>query len=230
MDSGLDPTPYVEIKPHPKSRKLKLSFRPKRGFLLSHPPRTSKRAIHKFLESQREWMQRVMVHAESHPPLPSLREYLEQNPVLTLNGIEKTVRFTPTRGLLSESDSEIFIFPEISESQLLRKLQQLAKEHLSDHLESLSLQVNQSIGKVQIRDQRSRWGSCSGRKNISLNWRLILMPPELQRHIMLHELAHIPHPDHSERFWHCLKQWDPNTPFHKEQLRLSGKIWIELGR
>lgn len=55
--------------------------------------------------------------------------------------------------------------------------------------------------RVQVRNQQSRWGSCSTRGTIALNWRLVQMPDEVADYVMLHELVHLEHPNHSARFW-----------------------------
>lgn len=55
--------------------------------------------------------------------------------------------------------------------------------------------------RVQVRNQQSRWGSCSTRGTIALNWRLVQMPQDVADYVMLHELVHLEHPNHSTRFW-----------------------------
>ena len=55
--------------------------------------------------------------------------------------------------------------------------------------------------RVVVRDQQSRWGSCSTRGTIALNWRLVQMPREVADYVMLHELVHLEHPNHSRRYW-----------------------------
>jgi predicted metal-dependent hydrolase len=59
--------------------------------------------------------------------------------------------------------------------------------------------------RIAVRDQRSRWGSCSARGAIMLNWRLIQMPPEVADYVMLHELVHLVQPNHSRRFWRAVE-------------------------
>jgi predicted metal-dependent hydrolase len=58
-----------------------------------------------------------------------------------------------------------------------------------------------TVSRVSIRNQRSRWGSCSSRGAIALNWRLIQMPPEVSDYVILHELMHLKQPNHSRQFW-----------------------------
>jgi predicted metal-dependent hydrolase len=57
------------------------------------------------------------------------------------------------------------------------------------------------ISGVAVRNQRSRWGTCSPARKISLNWRLIQMPPEVSDYVILHELMHLRQPNHSRKFW-----------------------------
>lgn len=62
---------------------------------------------------------------------------------------------------------------------------------------------------LRIRLQRSRWGSCTSRKNISLNAKLLFLPPELVRYVLLHELSHTRELNHSRHFWTLLERWEP---------------------
>ena len=67
-----------------------------------------------------------------------------------------------------------------------------------------------TVKKITVRNQRSRWGSCSRRGTISLNWRLIQTPAFVRDYIILHELAHLRHMNHSDRFWREVEQLCPD--------------------
>ena len=90
---------------------------------------------------------------------------------------------------------------------LRHRLQELAEKH--------GLEYN----RVTIREQRSRWGSCSHRNTISLNRRLIVLPPELRDYVILHELVHTRVHNHSARFWAELQQHLPAARKHAARLR-----------
>jgi predicted metal-dependent hydrolase len=81
---------------------------------------------------------------------------------------------------------------------------------------------------VSVRDQRQRWGSCSEKGTISLNWRLLLLPPELSDHIILHELAHLVEMSHSARFYMVLQKIDPNSDRNRKHLKRIEKEVIVL--
>jgi predicted metal-dependent hydrolase len=73
--------------------------------------------------------------------------------------------------------------------------------------------------RVTIRDQRSRWGSCSPGGDISLNWRLVLMPADVRDYVILHELAHLRVANHSRRFWKVMAEICPDWQVARRWLR-----------
>jgi predicted metal-dependent hydrolase len=77
--------------------------------------------------------------------------------------------------------------------------------------------------RVQVRNQQSRWGSCSTGGNIALNWRLVQMPREVADYVMMHELVHLEHPNHSTRFWRRVAAVCPGWRSAERWLRTSGR-------
>lgn len=84
---------------------------------------------------------------------------------------------------------------------LQRHWRSLAEAELPPRCLALADCHNLRPARVGVRDQRSRWGACSARRAITLNWRLIQMPPFVADYVILHELAHLEHPNHGRRFW-----------------------------
>ena len=76
-----------------------------------------------------------------------------------------------------------------------------AATHLAGRVEHYSPRLDVRPSKVSIRGQRSRWGSCSGKGTVSLNWRLMMVPGELVDYVVVHELCHLRHMNHSPQFW-----------------------------
>jgi predicted metal-dependent hydrolase len=76
-----------------------------------------------------------------------------------------------------------------------------AKRTLTSQLLALAARHGLTVTRVTIRNQRSRWGSCAHGARIALNFRLLQMPPSIREYILLHELMHLRHPNHSRRFW-----------------------------
>jgi predicted metal-dependent hydrolase len=102
-------------------------------------------------------------------------------------------------------------------------LRALACVELPRRLHALADRCGWQPSAVTVRDQRSRWGSCSSRRAIALNWRLVQMPPPVADYVMLHELAHLPHPNHSARFWRAVASVCPEWRSAERWLRRHGR-------
>ena len=94
-----------------------------------------------------------------------------------------------------------------------------ARENLEKRLSELAEQHNFRYNRVSIRSQRTRWGSCSSKDNISLNMKLLHLPQHLIDYILLHELVHTKVKNHSKDFWNELETVVPNARTVDEQLR-----------
>lgn len=79
-----------------------------------------------------------------------------------------------------------------------------------------------TYGKVTIRDQKTRWGSCSSRGNLNFNWRLLLMPEAVMDYVIVHELAHRKEMNHSAAFWHVVENYMPDYRERLQWLRENG--------
>lgn len=77
--------------------------------------------------------------------------------------------------------------------------------------------------KLTVTGARSRWGSCSGRGTINFSWRLMTMPPEVIDYVVIHELAHLAHHNHSPKFWALVGQFCPDFKASKKALNGNGK-------
>lgn len=78
-----------------------------------------------------------------------------------------------------------------------------------------------AFSSVVIRAQRSRWGSCSAKGDISLNYQLLFLPRELARHVLLHELCHTVELNHSARFWRTVHRFEPELERMRKDMRRS---------
>jgi predicted metal-dependent hydrolase len=84
-----------------------------------------------------------------------------------------------------------------------------ARQELPDRLKALAEPLGLTVRRITIRSQRHRWGSCSPSGHISLNWRLVTMPPWVRDYVLYHELMHLKRMDHSPRFWRLVEEVCP---------------------
>ena len=101
---------------------------------------------------------------------------------------------------------------------LAENLRGLAKKELPRLANELAARFGLSFKRVSIRDQKTRWGSCSSTGAISLNWRIVLAPPETAEYIVVHELMHLKEMNHSSAFWGLVERACPRYKEHERWL------------
>lgn len=80
--------------------------------------------------------------------------------------------------------------------------------------------------RITIREQKTRWGSCSKAGNLNFNWKLVLMPPEILDYVVVHELTHRKQMNHSPAFWAEVAKEIPDYQQRRQKLNELGKLWI----
>ncbi|MFW5711694.1 MAG: M48 family metallopeptidase [Spirochaetota bacterium] len=104
-------------------------------------------------------------------------------------------------------------------SLLERWLRREAKQRLTSHAQSVSKEVGIVYNKLFLRNQKTRWGSSSTLGNISLNWRTVMLPKPVQRYLIVHELVHQRHMNHSAQFWRNVVHFCPDYKQHELWLK-----------
>jgi predicted metal-dependent hydrolase len=178
------------------------------------PSRTSPRAVERFLERHRPWIERKRDEARRRagPPAPFPPSQIElaaceESWRIQLAAGPRRARITcPTPGQLvlaggAGNDSSV-------RQALRRWLVDRARQVFAPLLAECARELGFSYERMLIRRQRTRWGSCSTRGTVSLNCCLLFQRPAVVRYLMIHELVHTLHMNHSRRFWqrvarHC---------------------------
>jgi predicted metal-dependent hydrolase len=112
---------------------------------------------------------------------------------------------------------------ERCQAALRRWLARRAKDTLGLRLNLLAEETGLKFGKLTIKSQRTRWGSCSATGVISLNCKLLFLPPKLVRYVMIHELCHTLEQNHSSRFWMMVRQYEPSSDVLHGSIREAWK-------
>jgi len=99
---------------------------------------------------------------------------------------------------------------------------------LVDRTNHWASQIGVHPTRISLRDQKTRWGSCSSRGTISYNWRIIMAPPEVLDYLVIHELCHMIHHNHSAAFWAEVARWTPDCRNQRRWLRLNGTVLSKI--
>ncbi len=224
--------PQYTIKRHPRAKYVKLKASQKHGLELVVPTRFSLKNIPAVLLENRTWIEKqllklsklaendLFVHEEILPEKIFLRSI---NQIWNIQYIDSP---SPIK-IISRPHQEMAIIGKIETQHhkdqckklLTHWVKKMAKIYLASQLNQISQVTQLSYEKLTIRDQKTRWGSCTRDKNISLNFRILFLPEHLASHILIHELCHTVHLNHSDKFWSLVAKFDPNWQEHRNVVR-----------
>lgn len=166
------------------------------------PVRAKKAAAESALSRLGEWV------FEHHARLSQRPELAEDT--CWLLGTEFQIKPSPIRSI--QFKDQTLLLPEGCDlsGTAERWLRARAKAEIAPRIDRYCQEMGVSISKLTVRDQRSKWGSCSSRGTISMNWRLVMAPPELIDYLVVHELAHRIEMNHSPKFWAIVEKHCPD--------------------
>ena len=101
-----------------------------------------------------------------------------------------------------------------------------AKTYFIPELERLSEWTGLEYETVRFKNTKSRWGSCSEKKTINLNIQLLFLPKHLSHQVLLHEICHLAHLNHSKDFWKLVESFESNFKIYERELRRDGRKYI----
>lgn len=196
-----DRTLQITVRHNPRARRMILRIAPDTGaVVVTVPPGASVEDGVAFARSKRDWLQSRLGALPTRVPFAAGVE-------VPLQGVPHRIRNDAGRRTVSVIDTEIVVpgaaarVPE----QVHIWLRQRAREEIGPRVEDAAARVGRRAGRITIRDQRTRWGSCSASGNLSFNWRLIMAPPAVLDYVVAHEVAHLVERGHDPAFWRIVE-------------------------
>lgn len=221
------------IRQSARARRLSVRVFRHGGVEVVVPPRTSAHRISAFISQQREWIERQRRRAIAPLPWPLPPATLE------LSALEEQWHclHSPSSGrvrVMALRAGELELQGDLSDREDLRTaliawLVTHAKGRFAAPLAELAGRVGVEPRRLQVRCQRTRWGSCSRRGTVSLNACLLFQRPEVVRYLLIHELTHLKHMNHSRHFWVEVARHEPQwKALDRELLRGWKRVpgWI----
>ncbi len=201
------------------------------------PVGASGRDVSGFLRRNESW---VLAQLDRVASLRALRKPVRrQSGEILYRGERAPVRVefvdTKARGnrvVLSEGEIVVRRGPE-TQTPAVRGLENWlrgqARSAIADYLPAVTARIGEEPGRVYIMGQRTKWGNCSSRSNLSFNWRLILAPDFVLRYLVAHEVVHLVVPDHSAKFWLTVQSICPDMEHAKQWLsRHHAELTVRL--
>ncbi len=186
------------------------------------PRRGSRKEAERFAAAHQDWIARQRLRRAEQARHPARRPWQDGDTVL-FHGIPTALRRVTDGGCAALRFGDRLL-PHKDDAQhplavVRAHLRDEARRTLPPRLLALAEAHGLGVTRVTIRNQRSRWGSCSSSGAISLNWRLIQMPERVRDYVLLHELMHLRQPNHSRRFWALVADVCPDYQDSRRWLR-----------
>ena len=212
---------------HARARNYVLRLYANQTVVVTMPRAGTRHFARDFVASRKSWLEKQW----------SILQSRQIPPQLLLPGMEILFRGEPVALQVQQSgaDCQLQFGPETAplpsalggnlRPALEAHLQRLAKTELIARAGELARQHQIQFKRVIVRNQKSRWGSCSHNGTISLNWRLIQLPADVRDYIIIHELMHLRELNHSPRFWQEVERVCPNYREAEDWLKKnSGRV------
>lgn len=226
--------PTYTIRRSAKARNIRLKVTPQDGLSVVIPSDYDEAKLPAILKRKRDWIGDALARAQE------TRRFLEPRPVthlperLELRALRQhwliEYRESSKRpGLSVRAVDGVLVFSgrEFQRksviSKLKRWLQVRVKQELAPLASEIAAQKGLKLNRILTKNQRTRWASCSTRRNLSLNTKLLFLSPELVRYVLVHELCHTVHMNHSREFWRLVEAHEPRFRPLDRQLRDAWK-------
>ncbi len=210
---------YTTIRVHPDKRVTVLS-----------PEDTTDAQLTKIVQGKARWIidkfQKIdeVKHTKVPYELVSGESFLYKGKMLRL----KLRLSTTGNGKVYSDTTNLFCetTQKDNKEHIAKLLQNWYQEEAEGYLQNRTLILAEKFSDkpncVRIKDQNKRWGSATAKKGLDFNWRIIMAPPSVIDYVIIHELAHLKHKNHTEDFWNTVKDIMPNYNEKKEWLRING--------
>ncbi len=121
------------------------------------------------------------------------------------------------------ADRPVSNLTDTQRAALEKRYIEAARDYFPKRVSHFQPLTGGSFSRIQIRDQKTRWGSCSAKGTLSFNWRLMLAPPAVLDYVVVHELCHLTYMNHSAAFWALVEKVCPDYRIHRRWLKEHGQ-------
>ncbi len=217
------------LKPSRRAKYIRIKLNNQGELSVTLPHRGSASHAHDFIQSKSDWVatQLSKLPESRNNRVPDQLDLVLLAETWDVRILDHNTNEQEASPLYIEMDDEQKIIDFSGNDQQIAIFNQLLAEWLkvkarvifSNMLAALAEQHGFHYNRLTIRAQKTRWGSCSSRKNISLNCKLLFMPVKVVEYVMIHELCHTIHMNHSSDFWQLVEDCDPEYQAHRVFLK-----------
>jgi predicted metal-dependent hydrolase len=218
--------PYTLTISH-RARQPRLIIAPGAGLRVVTPRGYDRRRLLIFILHRQRWINKHLDRIAAMPVEPTADSPLPESiPFLGVAHAVCVCETPGTRVSVAQTGGALIVRAPAGAAArpaLEGWLRARARVAIVSRVEARAKEMGLIYGRVAIRDQQTRWGSCSQPGNLNFNWRLLLAPPAVLDYVVVHELAHRVEMNHSTRFWRIVAHYCPDFATHRTWLREHGR-------
>ena len=231
-----------EIRFSTRTRSARLRVGAREGLVVIVPAGLRREKVQQLVSGKADWIEARLAEFDTvrhliHPPVAARPQAFDLPALAESWRVEYREMRRPTVGATTDQAGRIVVHGAVSDGDachaaLRRWLARHATKTLPPWLARVAAQCGHAPTDISIKNQRTRWGSCSATGRISLNCKLLFLPRDLVRYVIWHELCHLLEPNHSERFWMHLRHFEPAADSLHGRMRDSWKVvptWAQRG-
>jgi len=214
------------VKRSLRAKRVRLEVRPQTGLTVIVPRSYNIGQLSGLLQSKGRWISRNLSRCSHFQSLSAEKDLSSGDTVPYLGRDLELAKRENHRGVgsVTLNGNTLAVNPGLFKNGILElALEQwyrtAAAKLINERADKLSSQMGISYKRVVIRSQKTRWGSCSHKKNLSFNWKLIMAPEPVINYVIIHELIHLKEMNHSKRFWELVSQYCPGWREYKKWLK-----------
>ncbi len=155
----------------------------------------------------------IIIRAPKLMPDTLIMSYVQKKAAWIIDAYKNQKNILPSDNFTKKSPQTL---------ALEKRYKDAAKEYIPKRVEYYRVLTGGTYSKITIRDQKTRWGSCSSNGTLSFNFRLMLAPPRVLDYVVVHELCHLTHMNHSREFWNMVESILPDYKEQKKWLKDNG--------
>ncbi len=211
------------LKRSRRSASISIRINSDESIVVSAPPLIPKILVDQFVKKQEDWITQQLKKVQKKATVESTQHILlfgkQYNRRSAANESEPTGFSILDQDLVYNNKLQETALTSVTYSKAVaRFLRQTAELYLLPKSHELAKKMDVRFSKITLREQRSRWGSCSSHGSINFNWRLVHFAPAVIDYVIVHELAHLTHHNHSTKFWALVAKFAPNYKQAKKEL------------
>lgn len=216
-----------------RAKHLRLIVSRSKGLEVVTPKKIPMKYIVDLIKSNSEWILKKLEHIENTSQFREVQALQEGSSLLFLGQqyiLKNDSGLNLKRVILTDTEIkmnlEYFAKMEQSQDEIRNLLKQWyvgqARIIFNERTSYFSKRIGVKYNRISIKNQKTRWGSCSSLKNLNFNWRLLMAPIEILDYIVIHELAHLLEMNHSKRFWEIVESQCPEYKIFDKWLQING--------